>query len=246
MMKVTVWNEAYHEKNNPCVLEIYPGGIHAVLSGFIKDMPEVEKVRTATLDDEECGLSQAVLDDTDVLIWWGHVRHNKVPDNIVENIYQHVLCGMGLICLHSAHDSKIFKKLMGTSCSLRWKDETYERIFCTMPSHPIAQGIPPHFELGTEETYGEFFDIPQPDGLIFISWFSSGEVFRSGCVWHRGHGKVFYFQPGHETNASLNHPMVRQIIKNGVKWAAPVSRVKQMTCTEIIDTLEEQRARGEI
>jgi trehalose utilization protein len=245
-MRVTIWNEAYHEKRNPSMLEHYPGGIHMVLAGFIKDMPEVEKVRTATLDDEECGLAQAVLDDTDVLIWWGHVRHDMVPDDIVERVHNRVLCGMGLICLHSAHVSKIFRKLMGTSCSLRWKDETYERIFCTMPSHPIAQGVPLHFELGIEETYGEFFDIPQPDEVIFISWFDSGEVFRSGCAWHRGYGKVFYFQPGHETNSSYNHPMVRQIIMNAVQWAAPANYARQITCTEITDTLEEQRARGEL
>lgn len=241
-MNITVWNEGIHEKKIAKLTEIYPEGLHGTIASFVKDVKGVEKVRTATLEEPECGLTQQVLDDTDVLIWWGHAAHEKVPDEIVERVYERVMKGMGLIVLHSGHMSKIFRKLMGTSCRLRWRDNTYERMFCTMPSHPIARGIPENFEIGTEETYGEFFDIPQPDELVFAGWFDSGELFRSGCTWHRGYGKVFYFQPGHETNESFNHPIVRRIIMNACEWAAPVNTRDSLDCPELVPSLEEIRA----
>ena len=178
-------------------------------------------VRTATLAQRRCGLSDEVLDSTDVLIWWGHMAHEKVPDKIVEKIHSRVLAGMGLIVLHSGHHSKIFKKLMGTTCNLRWRDGDRERLWCVNPAHPIAQGIPAHFSLPVEEMYGENFDIPAPDELVFIGWFSGGEVFRSGCCWQRGLGKIFYFQPGHESNPTFHNEYVQRIIINAVRWAAP-------------------------
>jgi trehalose utilization protein len=69
--------------------------------------------------------------------------------------------------------------------------------------------------------YGEHFDIPQPDQLVFISWFQGGEVFRSGCCWHRGKGKIFYFRPGHETFPIYYNEQVQRVIYNGVRWLAP-------------------------
>lgn len=241
-MNITVWNEGRHEKSIPRVTQLYPGGLHAVIASFLKPVAEGGLVRTATLDEPECGLTQDVLDSTDVLLWWGHMAHDEVPDEIVERVYTRVMQGMGLIVLHSGHLSKIFRRLMGTTCRLRWRDDTYERMFCVMPSHPIAQGVPEHFELGVEETYAEFFDIPQPDELIFTSWFDSGETFRSGCTWHRGYGKIFYFQPGHETNPSFNHPTIQKIIQNACRWAAPVNTRQDFSCPQMVPSLEEIRA----
>ena len=171
-----------------------------------------------------------MLENTDVLIWWGHCSHDEVDDGLVERIQENVLKGMGLICLHSAHHSKIFKKLMGTSCNLRWNDNRSEKIWTLMPSHPIAEGIPPCFELECEEMYGEFFDIPQPDELVFGGWFNSGEIFRSGCTFNRGYGKVFYFQPGHETNTAFKNENVLKIIKNALNWAKPSNRLAELSC----------------
>ncbi len=241
-MNITVWNEGRHEKSIPRVTQLYPGGLHAVIASFLKPVAEGSLIRTATLDEPECGLTQDVLDSTDVLLWWGHMAHDEVPDEIVERVYTRVMQGMGLIVLHSGHLSKIFCRLMGTTCRLRWRDDTYERMFCVMPSHPIAQGVPEHFELGVEETYAEFFDIPQPDELIFTSWFDSGETFRSGCTWHRGYGKIFYFQPGHETNPSFNHPTIQKIIQNACRWAAPVNTRQDFSCPQMVPSLEEIRA----
>ncbi len=196
--KVTIWNEGIHEKTHPEVTKIYPNGMHEVLARALRDRGL--EVRTATLEMPEHGLTQEVLDNTDVLTWWGHMAHDKVNDEIVDRVHQRVLNGMGLIVLHSGHFSKIFRKLMGTTCNLLWREiAENERLWVTDPGHPIAKGLPAYIDIPHEEMYGEFFDIPTPDALVFISWFKGGEVFRSGCCYTRGQGRVFYFRPGHET-----------------------------------------------
>jgi trehalose utilization protein len=221
-MNVTVWNENRHEQQNPVVREIYPKGIHGAIASFLE---EAFNVRTATLDESEHGLTQEVLDGTDVLIWWGHLAHGEVSDEVVERVKQRVLDGMGLIVLHSGHFSKIFKTLMGTSCDLKWREaDEKERIWIVDPSHPIADGIGESIELEKEEMYGEHFDIPAPDQLVMVSWFEGGEIFRSGCTYQRGNGKIFYFRPGHETYPTYYHQDVQKVIANAVKWAAPVNR----------------------
>jgi trehalose utilization protein len=179
-------------------------------------------VKIATLDDPEHGLTEEVLEKTDVLIWWGHMAHHEVKDEIVERVQQRVLNGMGLIVLHSGHVSKIFKKLMGTTCELKWREiGEKERVWVVEPGHPIADGLSEYFEIPHEEMYGERFDIPAPDTLVFVSWFAGGEVFRSGCCYQRGTGKIFYFRPGHETLPTYYQAEVQKVIGNAVKWAAP-------------------------
>jgi trehalose utilization protein len=222
-IRVTVWNENRHEKTDKKVAEIYPKGIHGAIADFLSQESDFE-VRTATLDEPEHGLTKEVLDSTDVLIWWGHIAHNEVRDDVVDRVYDRVLNGMGLIVLHSGHFSKIFKKLMGTSCDLKWREiGEKERIWVVEPGHPIAEGLGEYFEIPHAEMYGERFDIPAPDTLVFISWFAGGEVFRSGCCYNRGRGKVFYFRPGHETFPIFYQPEVQRVIKNAVRWAAPVN-----------------------
>ncbi|NOU65852.1 trehalose utilization protein ThuA [Paenibacillus sp. LMG 31461] len=221
-MKVTIWNEGRHEQINEIVANLYPRGIHGAIAEGLSE--HGINARAATLDEPEHGLTQAVLDDTDVLIWWGHMAHNEVQDEIVNRVQQRVLAGMGLIVLHSGHFSKIFKRLMGTTCDLLWRvANEKERLWVVNPGHPIAQGLPRYFELEKEEMYGEYFDIPEPDELIFLSWFQGGEVFRSGCTFRRGLGKIFYFRPGHETFPTYYQPAIRQVIANSVRWAAPES-----------------------
>ncbi|MCE0496775.1 MAG: ThuA domain-containing protein [Methylacidiphilales bacterium] len=88
------------------------------------------------------------------------------------------------------------------------------------PGHPIAQGLGPNFEIPEEEMYGEPFGIPVPDEQVFISWFQGGEVMRSGCTWKRGNSK-FFFRPGHETYPTYYHAKVKQVLKQGVRWARP-------------------------
>ncbi len=224
-INVTVWSEYRHEKTNPKVAAIYPHGMHEAIAGFLRLAPDLS-VRTATLDEPEHGLTEAVLAETEVLIWWGHKAHPEVQDAIVARVQQRVLEGMGLIVLHSAHYSKIFKALMGTTCSLKWREANdKERLWNVCPSHPITQGLGEYFEIPAEEMYGEPFGIPTPDELLFISWFSGGEVFRSGATWQRGQGKVFYFRPGHETYPTYHHPQVQQVITNGVRWARATVRL---------------------
>jgi trehalose utilization protein len=221
-LRVTVWNEGVHEKTHEDVRKVYPNGIHAAIASHLKT--QGFDTRTATLDEPEHGLTEEVLANTDVLTWWGHMAHDRVDDEIVERVHERVLEGMGLIVLHSGHFSKIFKKLMGTTCNLWWREANErERLWVVNPGHPIAEGLGQYFEIPHEEMYGEFFDIPAPDELVFVSWFQGGEVFRSGCCYYRGRGKVFYFRPGHETYPTYYQPEVLHVISNGVRWAAPVT-----------------------
>ena len=229
-MKVVVWNENAHEKEDPRITEIYPGGLHGYIASFLKS-DDVE-VSTATLDDTDCGLTDEVLKETDVLIWWGHAVHDKVPDEVVERVHRYIMSGMGLIVLHSGHHSKIFKKINGTTCNLKWRDGARERIWTIKPNHPIAAGIPETFALDCEEMYGEPFDIAEPMETIFMGWFNGGELFRSGCTWVRGNGKIFYFQPGHETNKSFQNENVQKIIKNAVRWACPIKKNLPLECPQ--------------
>ncbi len=243
-IRVTVWNEFWHE--NPQrhadvksrlekygfsgervrnategVHKVYPDGMHTVIANHLREQGFV--VRTATLDEAEHGLTEDVLAETDVLTWWGHAAHDQVSDEIVDRVHERVnMGGMGLIALHSAHYSKIFQKLMGTSCMLKTREaDEKERIWVIEQGHPIARGLPEYFEIPQTEMYGEPFDVPAPDTLIFVSWFQGGEIFRSGCCYHRGRGKVFYFRPGHETLPVYYQPEVLQVISNAVRWAAP-------------------------
>jgi trehalose utilization protein len=218
-IRVTVWGENHHDQTNPTVQAIYPQGMHGCIAASLRKAGC--EARTATLDQPEHGLTDAVLAETDVLVWWGHCKHDAVDDAIVKRVQQRVLGGMGFIALHSAHYSKPFIALMGTNCSLRWREVgEKERIFTIEQSHPIAAGLPDSFELPHEEMYGERFDIPTPDELVFISWFEGGDVFRSGCTWRRGHGRVFYFRPGHETYPTYHDKNIQRIIANAARWAA--------------------------
>lgn len=231
MIKVTVYNEFVHEKNDEEVRAVYPDGIHNCIAGFLNEYDDIQ-AQTVTLETVS-ELTDETLAETDVLIWWGHMAHHEVPDEVSERVYNAVMCGMGFIALHSAHFSKPFKRLMGTTCSLNWREGDRERVWNIMPSHRIAQGIGDYFELPVEEMYGERFDIPTPDETVFMGWFAGGEVFRSGCCWNKGLGKVFYFQPGHESNPTFKNPNVQRIIANAVYWANPLYRQPSIECPHI-------------
>ena len=221
-IRVTVWNEYRHEKTDEQIAKIYPEGMHAAIAGYLNQQCGIE-ARTATLDETEHGLTDEVLANTDVMTWWGHMAHREVRDEIVAKVHQRVLEGMGLIVLHSGHFSKIFVKLMGTTCYLKWREiGEKERLWVMEPGHPIVEGLGEYIELPQTEMYGERFDIPAPDTLVFVSWFAGGEIFRSGCCYHRGNGKVFYFRPGHETYPIFHNEQVLRVIANAVRWAAPV------------------------
>ncbi len=221
-IRVTIWNEYRHEKTDPKVNALYPEGLHGQIAKFLG--AQGFETRTATLDELEHGLTLEVLDNTDVLTWWGHMAHREVSDEVVARVHARVLAGMGLIVLHSGHMSKIFTKLMGTSCDLKWREiGERERLWVVEPGHPIAQGLGEYFEIPHTEMYGERFDIPAPDTLVFISWFQGGEVFRSGCCYHRGAGKIFYFRPGHESLPIFYQAEIQKVITNAVRWAAPIA-----------------------
>ena len=230
MIKVTVWNEFRHEKTKENVKEIYPNGLHAVIAEFLGEKEDIT-VRLAALDDEYQGLPDEVLEDTDVLIWWGHMAHKEVDDELVKKIQQRVYLGkMGFIALHSGHHSKPFKAILGTNGNLQWGRNQKEVVWNVNPGHAICEGIPDHFLIESEELYSEPFFIPQPDDLLFIGWFEDGNVFRSGACFERGAGRVFYFQPGHETNPSFRNEIVQKILKNAVHWACPIKKNLVIEC----------------
>ncbi len=228
-MNITIYNEYVHEQTDPQVRAVYPDGIHGALSSFLS---EGNQVRCFTLDSIN-ELSDDVLNDTDVMLWWGHMRHQEVPDEVAVRVKEAVLRGMGMIFLHSAHHSKPFRLLMGTMCNLTWREDgDMERIWTVIPSHPIAQGIGRYFELPHVETYGEPFTIPNPDDVVFIGWYEGGEVFRSGVTFHRENGKIFYFQPGHETFPIFYDQNVQTVIRNAVEWAKPIYR-GELNCPHV-------------
>lgn len=220
MIRVTVWNEYVHEREIPAIHEVYPEGIHECIRHFLEREEDIE-VTCVTLDLPHQGITEELLKNTDVLIWWSHARQDEITDETVRLVQEAVLSGMGLIALHSAHYSRILRTLLGTSMTLHWRHGDREKLWCVCPTHPIAKGIPACVEIPEEEMYGEVFDIPRPDDIIFLGWFSGGEVFRSGVTFTRGHGKIFYFQPGHEEAPVYEQPEIQKIITNAVRWAKP-------------------------
>lgn len=230
-IRTVVWGENIHERTNEVVASIYPEGMHTAIAKAIGADAAIEAT-TATLQEPEHGLSEARLKETDVLLWWGHADHGAVSDAVVERVAARVFEGMGLIVLHSGHFSKIFKRLMGTPCALKWREAgERERLWLVNPRHPIAAGLPDNFVLENEEMYGEAFSVPEPLETVFISWFQGGEVFRSGMTWRRGAGNIFYFRPGHETYPSYHDANVKKVLVNAVKWA----HNPQSALTEIHD-----------
>lgn len=226
MIRVTVWNEYEHERTIPEIAKVYPEGIHGALKKILQTQEDFT-VRVATLDEPDQGLSEEILRDTDVLIWWSHARQDDITDETVERVVRHVHSGMGLIALHSAHYSKVFRRLMGTPCTLGWRHGDHEKLFCVDPSHPIAEGVSHCIELPEEEMYCEPFAIPQPEETVFIGWFEGGGVFRSGCTFTRGYGKIFYFQPGHEECRVYDDPDISRILINAARWATPHTRLPE-------------------
>lgn len=229
MIRVTVWNENVHESTQPDIAELYPEGIHgAIAAGLAEVIGDDLAVGTATLAEPDHGLTEEVLASCDVLLWWGHMAHEQVSDDVVERVHRHVLGGMGLIVLHSGHFAKIFKKLMGTTCSLAWRnDGERENVWTVAPSHPIAEGVPHPLVVPAQEMYGEFFDVPEPEELVFISSFDGGEVFRSGITYTRGRGKIFYFSPGDQEYPVYFQPGIRRVLANAVRWAEPAAALKE-------------------
>jgi trehalose utilization protein len=220
-IRVVVWGENVHENKSEAIRKVYPKGMHNCIADGLSTN-DLFTISTATLQEPDHGLSEKRLAETDVLLWWGHIAHAEVADQIVDRVQKRVQEGMGVIVLHSGHYSKIFKRLMGTTCSLTWREAgEKERLWVCNPGHPIVQGLGAYFEIPHEEMYGEPFAIPAPDETLLISWFQGGEVFRSGCTWKRGNGKIFYFRPGHESFPTYYQEEVKLVLRNAVKWVAP-------------------------
>lgn len=218
-IRALVWGENIHERENAEVAKLYPDGMHSTIAAALRDDSEIE-AETATLQEPEHGLTTQRLDRTDVLLWWGHCAHGEVADDIAERVQNRVWEGMGLIVLHSGHFSKVFRRLMGSPCSLRWREAgERERLWVINPSHPIAAGLGDRIDIPMTEMYGEPFTVPEPAETVFVSWYEGGEVFRSGLTFNRGAGRIFYFSPGHETYPIYHQAEIRTVLRNAVRWA---------------------------
>jgi trehalose utilization protein len=230
-IRVTVWGENVHEQKNKAVAENYPQGMHGQIARLLNEDKAIT-ASTVVMQDPEHGMTKQKLDQTDVLIWWGHAAHQHVADEIAERVAERVWHGMGLIVLHSGHHSKVFKRLMGSPCNLTWREAgERERIWVVNPGHPIAKGLPQYFEIEMEEMYGEPFSVPEPLETVFISWFQGGEVFRSGLTYRRGAGNIFYFRPGHETYPTYHDATVGKVLRNAVHWAFNAERHAELMLT---------------
>jgi trehalose utilization protein len=233
VIRATVWNEYMDEQKRPDVASVYPQGLHSTIADFL-NREEGISARVSLITDAEQGLAEQVLDSTDVLLWWGHSHHNDVDDLLAKRVIDRARQGMGMVFLHSAHKAKPFMGLLGTSGSLGWRDVGEKcRVWAADPSHPIAEGVPQQFLLEHEEMYSEPFGVPEPDSTVFISWFEGGNVFRSGVAFKREYGRIFYFQPGHETYPTYHNPHIQKIITNAVKWAKPVIKADSMECPQM-------------
>jgi trehalose utilization protein len=220
-MNVIVWTDLPHD--------IYASGLGEEVASAIREHTDAT-VRCATIEDPGQGLDE--LEDIDVLVWWGHMRHDDVTDAHAAAVQEQVLRGMGLIALHASARSKPLLRLLGTTGTFKWREEDdRELIWPVDPAHPIAQGIGEVIALDAHEMYGEPFDIPAPDELVFISNFSGGEVLRSGCGWRRGRGRIFYFSPGHQTDPVYHHPAIRRVLGNAVGWAHGSERAEAARST---------------
>ncbi|GHU07892.1 trehalose utilization protein ThuA [Spirochaetia bacterium] len=238
-IRVTVWNEYGKEQEGKEVSDVYPNGMHEAIAAFLNKDPEIS-AKTSTMRDSEQGLSEALLAETDVMLWWGHIHHNEVEEKYVQRVIDSVHSGMGIIFLHSAHQSRPFLRLLGTSGRLSWREANErERLWTATPGHPIAQGVPEQFVIEHDEMYSEPFGIPEPLSTVFIGWFQGGNVLRSGVTFMRNNGRIFYFQPGHETFPVYHNVHVQRILTNAVKWSHPVGpRIDAKNCPNDKEPLE--------
>jgi trehalose utilization protein len=218
--RIVVWSEGSAPK------DVYPNDINAAVAEGLKSLRGWD-VAAASLKDPDQGFPGDTLAKTDVLIWWGHVHHGAVKDALIEQIVGRVKNdGMGFIALHSSHYSKALRKLLGTDCGFAAyvADGSGLDVTVKAKDHPIARGID-NFSLAHTERYSEPFQIPEPETVVFDGVYKrpdgSTEASRQGLVWTVGKGKVFYFQPGHETYPHFFDKNVRKILRNAVRWVAP-------------------------
>ncbi len=238
-----VWDE--NKKSVPT--EVYPSNIRGAIADALNVSEVVNIVAaTACLDDDHQGITADVLRNIDVLIWWGHARHDEVTDETAELVRSAVHNdGLGFLPLHSAHYSKPFKAVLSANGHLKggWRENDNpadtEEITVAAPKHPIAEGIV-GFTIDQEEMYGAPFDVPPYQVVVFQSYFpTGGEYFPSfattvgkgidpafasgsgnGANQGEGAGRVFYFRPGHETFPTYHLPVVQKILRNAVLWLA--------------------------
>jgi trehalose utilization protein len=214
-IRVLLWSEQTEPRN------IYPNGISGALADYLNKQSEFE-AKTATLDDPDNGVSESVLGQTDVVIWFGHKKHAQVPDVAVDRIDKHVKeRGMGFIALHSSHYSKALKKLLNAAGS--WSSYVNhgkpEQMWIVLPGHPIAEGVT-DFTIPQTEIYTEPFAVPEPESVVVEGTWESGHRGREVMTWSLGKGRLVYIRAGHEEYPIYFMPQMQKLVANSAKWAA--------------------------
>lgn len=212
-----VWSEGTEPE------DVYPRGVRGPIADYLSEETDIE-ARTRSIEDEDQGVSGDDLEWADVILWWGHLRHDDVTDETVDRIEEHVReNGVGFVSLHSAHYARPYKRLIGMSGDLgghRLTDDESEYVEVCAPDHPIAEGVD-DFTLPEVEMFGEPYDIPEPETVVLHSEYSEGdEEFRSGVTFEFGEGRGFYLRPGHEEFEIYLDDNIQRIVTNATRWAA--------------------------
>ncbi len=212
-LRVRIWCEGTAPR------QVYPEGIDGTIAEALKSRPELE-VSTGRLRDSEAGLSDADLEAADVLIWWGRLAHEDVPDARCDAVVKRVRAGrLGLLALHGSFGSKPFRRLMGRDCEpSSWREQGQaEEIQIVSPEHPIARGLET-FQIARATRFIEPFPVPEPESVVLMSHYEDGGTFRSGMTWTIDAGRVAYLRPGDDAFPVLFHPSVRSLVANAAAW----------------------------
>jgi trehalose utilization protein len=111
-IRVVIWDE-----RQPAQKSVYPNFLGNHLAEYLRNSERGRgarlQVRSVGIDDPEQGLSSDVLDNCDVLVWWGHQRHGEISADTAKGIVRRITSGqLSLIALHSAHWSRPFIEAM--------------------------------------------------------------------------------------------------------------------------------------
>lgn len=214
-VRVRIWCEGTAPRS------VYPDDIDGALADVLGRQAGLV-VSRGRLTDLQAGLSDQVLDASDALVWWGHLRHDAVPDDRALAVVKRVREGrLGFVALYAACGSKPFRQMMSMPCEPgSWREDGRpEFVSIKAPDHPIARGIAP-FTISKTDMFSEPFAVPEPETVVFVSSWQKGETLRSGLTWTIGKGRVAYLRTGPDNYPVLFHPSIRQAIANSVRWVS--------------------------
>jgi len=198
-VKVVVWDE-----QQPAQKQAYSSFLGNSVAEHLGAQPGIS-VRSVNINDPGQGLAGGVLDDCQVLIWWGHVRHAEISAETGRSIVERIKDGkLSLVALHSAHWSTPFVEAMNERTRLdvvgKFHSEGNERLEITFVSPAQRYMVPKADARVTPYVSWRKF----PDGL------AKATVHLPLCCFpaYRGDGK-----PSRVTLLKPDHPIAQGIPK---------------------------------